>query len=748
MPATIEPPLPRGNPADQSTWQNVRTIEALERARQIRSTRQVEALTRYGQSFFEVSQDDLTKTENAVVLPDYQLRAGDQLNITTYNVKGGETQNQVTLDQNGEVYLPGAGPMNLAGLTPSAAQTAMDQRIQSRYPNMRVRMSMTQVRNIRVFLLGEINRPGGLLVNPSSTVLDALIAGGGPNEAGTYRKIQLQRNGAIIAHFDLYDLLIHGRQGSPRLLEGDRIFVPVSGPQVAISGEVFRPAIYELRGETTLAQLIRLAGGVRPEAYAANAQLERIANNTNRVIQDIPLERAARTRLQAGDFFIIQQVLDDLANGVYLDGAVRRPGWYSLRGGQMTVSQLIGLAQGLKEGAFSGHAELYRLDGPDQPIRVIGFELGLALMGDPKNDLKLQPQDRVIVSARTIAEFNRERVRIQGEVSRPGEYPRFANMRIRDLLYQAGGLTPTASTVAEIARRGKDGQLQIIPVNLETVLVSPDSPDNIALGDLDVLYVREELRAREWPAFVTIAGEVNKPGVYAIDPQRDTLRDVIARAGGLTDKAYPKGTVFTRNKADIMLPQHEELTELIFSNIETVARQIAAVEAARQNKASSTPASNLTSLAGDTAVSMPRVINRILATKRIPINLEYLLRTGKTDPGTRGGDIIFVPAEPTTVVVAGAVVNPSALLFRPGRRASDYIEHSGGFTKDADEDETYILRVNGEVLKSERVGSLEPGDVVLVPPRAIIAVPGAFERFLSILQVAVSGAAIWQLFTR
>lgn len=747
MPPTVTMPAPTGDPTAPD-WHDVKVIDPLRRAEGLRSTMRPRDLTRFGSSFFSQARDELTGDTDSLLKPDYLIHPGDQLTATAYNIKGGETTSQLQVDSNGRVLVPGVGEFLVGGMTSAQAQAGLENLIRRQLPNMRVRLDITYARKIRVFLLGSVAHPGGYLVNPDSTVIDALLAGGGPNQNGTYRSIQLQRYGRVIQTFDLYQLLISGKTQSPRLIEGDRVFVPAAGPQVSIAGPVNRPAIFELKGETTLAQLIKLAGGVRPEAYGGLVQLERISDNMERVIYDIPLKQAPRTRLKAGDYFLVREVLDELANGVYVDGAVQRPGWYSLRGAQR-VSQLLAQAQGMKDGAFPGHAEIYRLDAPDKPIKVIGIELDLALRGDPRYDIPLQKDDRVVVYDQKLATYNRERVRVQGEVTRPGEYTRYDSMKLRDLLYQAGGLTPNASGEAEVARRTPVG-LQTLVVNLDQVMMSPDAPDNLALSDLDTVMVRKSLNARLWPAYITLDGEVKKPGVYAVDPTKDTLQSVLARAGGLTENAYPAGAVFVRNKVDIMRPENERLSELIFINTEIIARQIASIQAATNNDA----AAALRLSAANAAINeegltaIPRVINRILATNRIPLDLADLLASGTGDPGVRDGDILVVPQAPTTVVVAGAVNLPSAVLYRPGTPAVDYIRVAGGRTKDAEEDEFFVMRANGEMLSGRDSDQLAPGDSVLVPPAALIAEPGAWERFLQVFQVAVGGIALWRIISR
>lgn len=745
MPPTVVPATPN---QDRATPTRVQA-GASQRDRRALSDEQLRGLKRFGESFFAQSKEELTRYAAGDVPSDYRLAPGDEIAVTTYNIKGGESISQQVIDQNGDVVLPGAGPVKIAGLTPSEGQSVLDGRMQAMLPNMRVKIAVGQVRQMRIFLLGDITRPGGLMVNPGSTFLDALLLGGGPNATGSYRKVQLQRGGQIIATFDLYKFLRDGKTSSPKLMEGDRIFVPLVGAQVSIAGAVNRPAIYELNGETTLAQLLRLAGGVLPDADRAGIQLERVTGNATRSLADVALKDAGQTRLKAGDIFWVREVLDDISNGISVEGAVKAPGFYPLTRG-MTVRDAIEIAKGLEDGAFAGHAEVYRSDGPDRAPRVIGFDLALAMRGDPRNDVRLQPDDRVLIYDRDTARFASDVVRVEGQVSRPGEYARYEGMRARDLIYQAGGLKPDASVYAEIARQTPDGTLEHLALNVPSLMGSSESPDNLILQDLDLLVIRKSMNTGMWPAFVTLEGEVAHPGVYPIDPRKDTLASVLARAGGLTPQAYPQGAFFVRQKGEIVFPEREEVTELVYLTTEIVARQIAAVEAEADNATAAALRMKLANAALDetSLATVPRVINRILATTRIPIDLAAVASTGTSDPGVRDGDILLVPARPTTVMVAGAVNLPIARVHKPGATAGDYIKGCGGRTKDADMDELFLMRANGEMWRIRDNQAVEAGDVVLVPPAAIVAEPGAWEKFLQVFQVAVGGVSLYRLIDR
>lgn len=741
-----EPPRPTLSPPQRRGLPGIRMMDTLEKERAQRRENDLKSLERFGSSFFERSLEELSDSDELTIPDDYRLVKGDQMNLTSYNVRGGETIDLAEVDEQGQFFLTGVGPVNVEGLTKSQVDTRLNAMLTSQFPNLRVRTTFVKVRKIRVFVLGEAVRPGGFLMNPNATVLDALLLAGGPADSGSYRKIRLERGGRPYAQFDLYDLLLNGKTGSPRLQHGDRIFVPLVGPEVAVAGEVMRPARYELRQEKTVGGVIALAGGLRPQAYKPLIKLERLAGNAKRQLIDLAFEEARSTPIHPGDFVYLAPVLEDLANGVYVEGAIKRPGWYQLTPG-MKVSSLVRQAEGLEDGAFAGLAELYRIDSPSEPLRMVGFDLGRALAGDPTQDLVLKSEDRVVVYSREQALVDKERVRIQGEIKQPGEYARFTNMKVKDLITLAGGVTPEASMEAEIARPMGQGKISLIPVDLDTILKSPESEANLVIRDLDTLVVRKEMRSRRWPASVTLVGEFKRPGVYSVDPDRETLADVVERAGGLSDLAYPRAAVFTRELPSLLAKEQNTLAKDVFADLQEIARQIALVENTRQGRRRIGVGGQVdfTQLSSS-AVAPPRKLDSILSTGRVPLELQEIIKNRQGDPRVKDGDMLFVPQQPEMVIVSGAVVLPSPMVWRPHRGVDEYIDLAGGFAEDAAHDKVLVLRVNGSLVRSERAGHLEPGDMILVPPKALVARPSAFEQFLNVLQVIANGAFIWRVF--
>lgn len=703
--------------------------------------RMAQKLSRFGENFFSRSTEE--GSSEVAVPHDYRLAPGDRLDVVIFNVRGGESTTPLVLDARGSAFVPGVGSVQLGGLTRDQAEGRIQGLMGSRFKNMRVRLELGKVAPLRVFVVGEARRPGGYLVNPGSTALDALLSAGGPSDRGSYRRVEVQRAGRTLAVLDLYDFLATGRPlHAPELQSQDRLFIPVSGTEVEVSGQVARPAIYELLHEKRLSQVLALAGGVSPDAYSPRLQVERVSKGKDRILLEVELARANATMLQPGDRVQVFSVLDDLTNGVYLDGQVERPGWYAWTRG-LTVSELLVRAQGLRPSASHGHAEIYR-GNPGRPTEVLGFRLDDALAR--RNDPALEPGDRLVVFAGAEVAFDSSKVQVRGAVSRPGEYQRYSGMRVADLLGRAGGVLPEAAVEAEIARTGPDGRVERLPIQVDQALATPTSSANLLLQDFDLLIVRPGLNARRYPATITLSGEVARPGEYSVDPATDTLADVIRRAGGLTGRAFPKGAIFLRHLPNLVAPENRDMASRVFVEIQTIARQVAAVELARDG---GSPADIVTAMggqpvaSGETSFLPPRVIDKILTTGRVPVNLAAVVDGDRgLDPGLRDGDILHVPEEPRTVVVSGAVAMPSALLHQRGWRYQDYIRRTGGYALDADEDKVLVMRVNGELMRAEQAGAIEPGDLLLVPPRAIVAEPDGYEIFLQALQIITNGAVL------
>lgn len=716
---------------------------------------------RYGKSFFQQSDlshltggssdSSLTQIQGIPPRESYLLRPGDRVKVVTYNVQGGQSESSVPLDANGVSFVEGLGPVPLSGMTADQAGQTLTSQISRTMPSFRIRVSLEAATQLRVFLVGEVQKPGVYYLNPGATALDALLVAGGPSQQGTFRRIELQRNGRKLSTIDLYAILAKGNfQASTILVDGDRIFIPARGEEVSVIGEVLRPALYELKNEQTLKQILALAGGVQPTAYSPSAQVQRLLKNRTRVLEDISLAKADKTRVFGGDKIVVKSLLPDFANGVYLDGAVQRPGWYSLTENS-TVALLLTRAEGLQKRPVARVANIYRTR-PGQPLEILNFDVLLAQTGETHNNLALQKGDRVVIHADESVHFQNRKVLVRGEVQAPGEYQRFEGMRVSDILAAARGVTPEATTV-EIARTHEDGQIEIIPVNLVEALANPMAMSNELLRDQDLIVVRPGANRRRYPATIAILGQVSRPGDYPFEATSTSLRDIMARAGGVLPTAYPNGAVLIRRKNEIVPYRDRIAAQDIFTTVQEVERQFALAEALRNGGPNGAEAlsqlsgqagrltNSLESLSSGGSVVPARAIDRILTSERVPIDFPSILE-GRTDMRIRDGDILYIPEVSSTVVVSGAVNLPTALAYTLNKSARWYIDQAGGFSPDANEDRVLVLRANGLLAAEGRSAFIEPGDLILVPPRAIVAEPSFWERFVQILQIGVNAAVL------
>jgi protein involved in polysaccharide export with SLBB domain len=596
---------------------------------------------------------------------------------------------------------------------------------------------MGQLRSIRVFVMGDVNRPGSYVVSSLATISSALYRSGGISEVGTLRDIQLKRQGRLVTNLDLYDLLLNGdTSDDEQLQQGDVIFVPPIGTTIGIGGEVRRPAIYETRRDLTLGAALRLAGGLSAEAYPEGSTLERIGDNRQRRVLSVDLNSDAGRAMpvQSGDTLMIPRVLPDLTDTVTLEGHVYRPGPYGWRPG-MRLSELIPSLQALRAGADPNYVLIRRETGDNLTITSLSADLARALAA-PQTDENVRLQARDTVHVFDLA-FGRQRViepillelkqqatydaayeevRIAGQVRAPGAYPLHPGMRISDLLRAGGNLDETAFTEeAELTRftviDGEYREKEVVPVDLAAVLRGDVNADT-------VLSAYDHLRISPVPDWnsdwsVTLEGEVRFPGEYQI-LRGETLSDVMARAGGLTNQAFPEGAVFLR----------EELRQREQEQIERLIRRMESDLASLSlQTAETTGAETL-----DLGQSLLNQLRETEATGRLVIDVEQVLSKSAAerrahDLELKDGDRLLIPGRSQSVTVLGEAQYPASHLFSPDLDRDGYIAKSGGLTRQADKGLIYVVRASGAVESGSRSRwfsrgvstDIRPGDTIVVP---------------------------------
>ncbi|MFB3814979.1 MAG: SLBB domain-containing protein [Terriglobales bacterium] len=498
-------------------------------------------LQRFGTQIFRNGTGNIENLPmDLPVGPDYILGPGDGLNIDVWGSVSDRLQRVV--DRQGEVTLPEVGSINAAGQSLAEVQRALESLLRSRFRNVQVAVSLTRVRTVRVYVVGDVERAGAYDISSLSTPLNALYVAGGPTDRGSLRTVRHYRGQQLVQEVDLYDLLLRGVRGTmERLQPGDTILVPPAGPEVTVQGMVRRPAIYELRQERSLAEVLALAGGVLPTGTLRHVEVERVESHQKRTMLSLDLPEQAddsaadrlvqEFQLQDRDVVRIAPILPYSDKTVFLDGHVVHPGKHSYREG-MTVADLIRSSSDLlPEPAV--HAEVIRLVPPEYRPVVLTFSVSPR---EGKVDpVPLKPFDTVRIFSRYDFE-DFPFVSVKGEVRNPGDHRINGELHVRDAVYLAGGLTNDALlSQAQIYRKLPDSNIQVFTVNLGEAMAGEPTA-NIALQPTDSLVIHANV-AKINPPRVFIFGEVASPGQY---PLSDGMRvsDLVRMAGGFTRGAY------------------------------------------------------------------------------------------------------------------------------------------------------------------------------------------------------------------
>jgi protein involved in polysaccharide export with SLBB domain len=693
----------------------------------------VAALKPYGYDLFNEAPSTFAPVTDVPVPADYVVGAGDELTVQLYGSTNRTSRLKVGND--GRINFPELGPISVGGKNFSAVQADLESRVSRQMIGVSASVSMGQTRAIRVFVLGEANSPGSYTVSGLSTMTTALFVSGGVKPIGSLRNVQLKRQGAVVRTLDVYDLLLKGDTGNDaKLMPGDVIYIPTVGATVAVEGEVKRPAIYELKGTQTAIDAVALAGGLTAEADTRKVSLTRIEGQRQRVVMEVNLNAtgSARTALRNGDALSIARVPPTLDSGITVDGHVYAPRSVAWRDG-LRLTDVINSVDDLKPNADIHYLLIRRELAPDRRVAVLSADLSKALAAPGGvADIALQARDRITVfdfetdRARVIkpildelrlqsqAARPTEVVKVAGRIKVPGEYPLEPEMRLSDLLRAGGNLQDSAfASSAELTRYvEKDGKrtTELIDIDLAAI-VRGDADANLQLQSFDLLNIKELPQWSEREE-VTLRGEVKFPGTYPIQ-RGETLRSVIARAGGLTDLAFSDGSVFTRD--DLKEREQQQLDLLatrMQGDIASLALQGAQANQSGAAQSLSVGQSLLTQLKSAKAVG------------RLVIDLDQVLAS---QPGSdrnvilRDGDTLTVPRQRQEVTVIGEVQTTTSHLYQQHLSRSDYIAQSGGITRKADDEQIYVVRANGSVVADTsnrwfRHGvEILPGDTIVVP---------------------------------
>lgn len=620
-------------------------------------------LPMYGYGLFNDVPDTFAPVENIPVSTDYPIGPGDEIVIKGWGQI--DINVRAVVNRNGEISLPKVGSVNVAGIRYHELQNYLKNAIGKVFRNFELNVTLGKLRSIQVFVVGQARRPGAYTVSSLSTLVNTLFASGGPSSKGSMRHIQVKRNGKVVADLDLYDLLLKGDKTKDiALLPGDVIYIPPIGQLVAIYGGVNNAAIYELENDkTTLADLIELSGGFTTTASGQKVKVERIEERKVRKVEEFQLDKAGLARMvRDGDLVQVFSIDARFDNAVTLRGNVADPGRYPWKEG-MRVKDLIPDMESLIA------PEYWRRQNQASQIKLVGQA---SLHADIKH---------------SIAEVNWD--------------------------------------YAIIERLKKDDLTTLlIPFNLGKAITVQDLGQNLLLqpGDTITIFSKNDIQVpvSKRSVYVRLEGEINKTGVYEALPG-ETLRQLVARVGGLTPNAYLFGAEFTRESVRVM--QQQKLKEMVDKMEEAVKRNLVNKDQAALTK----DEAESNRIQAESQAALIERLRKTQATGRVVLEIppvESAQMKDLPDLVLSDGDRFMVPVKPSVVSVMGMVYNENAFIYRFGKSVGDYINQAGGPTRDADESRMYVLRADGSVVSAQNSssvfnafsgGMLMPGDAVIVP---------------------------------
>jgi protein involved in polysaccharide export with SLBB domain len=682
----------------------------------------------FGSAFFDDGGNQPLAVENVPVAADYTVKPGDEIILRAWGSI--DVDYRSTVDRNGQLNLPKVGSFNVAGVKASDLEKHLRAQIGRLYTNFNLSVSLGQLRGVRVFVVGPAQRPGLYTLPSQSSMLSALAAAGGPAAQGSMRKVTLRRDNQVVTELDVYEFLVQGDKSKDvQLLSGDVVVIQPAGARVALTGAVDKPAIYELKTrDEPLRELLRYAGGTPVLANPNRAQLERIdatQAKAARFVEEFKLDADGLAKpLRDGDVLTLLPISPQFANAVTLKGHVAQPLRYPYRPG-MRIRDLIPDREALISPDFYRRKNLLVQVIEDEEDSGPNGRNGIPVARDTDpGALRGDPTRQTGTADRENGTASRTTPRRDGSTTTAGRDDRAAVERARKA--PAALFDELNWDYAVIERLNvADLSTQVIPFNLGRAVLHGDPAHDVELlpGDVVTVYSQKDVRvpvARQ-TRLVSVEGEVSAPGVYQLLPG-ETLKQLIDRVGGFTPQAYVYGLEFTREET--RQRQRENLNQAII-RLEALAATQSARDAA--NRRDDVTAASATVVSNAATQAQLTRLSRLQPNGRIALELTPATTTldGLPDVPLEHGDRISVPPRPGFVIVAGAVVNSNAFLWKPGRTAGDFLRLAGA-DEAADPSNMFILRADGTVAHAGdkrglfgRSGlesqEMQPGDALIVP---------------------------------
>lgn len=719
----------------------------------------------YGADLFRRVPSTFAPLEMAPVPPDYVIGPGDELRIRVWGQVN--TEANVRVDRGGDVYLPQIGPIHVAGLPFSALEAHLREAVSRVYKNFDLTADVGQIRSIQVYVTGAARRPGVYTLSALSTLVNAIFSSGGPSVMGSLRHIQVRRGGAVITNFDLYRLLLNGdRSKDVKLLDGDVIYIPPVGSQVAVTGSVAVPGIYELLDGESLGELLKDAGGVTALASDARISIERITDRRDRQAMEVANNTTGLSApIHNGDLIRVYSVVPMYRKTVTLRGNVANPGRFGWHPG-MRISDLIPdkdslltrnywwrRAQlGLPAPDFEPMQQLNYLHQPAQnfPVSVppAALENQSAATTSQQNQPGAKPESspqQQTQSSTPGAQTSQSQAAPGNESNRPlpaAQRASSASLAAEQTNINNATVPPTQRTdirlsapeiywdYAVIERIDPNTlKTKLIPFDLGKLVLQHDASQDLELQPNDVvtIFSQDDVRVpiADQTKLVRLEGEFVHAGIYSVMPG-ETLRELVARAGGFTPNAYLYGSEFTRESTRVM--QQARIDEYVASMNLSIQRGtlalVTAPAASPQDLASSAAAAGLER-------ELLATLKQIRATGRVVLQFKPNSTGLDTVPNIplENGDRFIVPSVPSSVNVVGAVYDQNSFLYAKGGRVGTYLHMAGGPNKDADRKHAFVIRADGEVISYDMARGpwgnefdrllMNPGDTIVVPDKTL-----------------------------
>ena len=694
----------------------------------------------YGSELFAAGTNSTGNAANKVIATplNYEIGPKDVIKLVVYGVQ--EYSSDLIVSKEGKIQVDNVGQIKVAGLSIEAAKTRIKQQMAATaYSSLargesKLDISLGDIRTIHITVIGGY-KSGTYNVSSLSNVISALSEAGGPNTIGSYREIEVIRNNKIFTKVDLYRFLQYGDQSQNiGLKDNDIIRVPAYKNRVELTGEVKRPGIFEVIGNENFSQILEYAGGFSDNAYSAMVKIIQ-KNDKEKSVKDLSKAEFTKYQPQSGDVVSISKIINRYQNRVLLSGAVYRPDVYELQAG-MRIADLISKADGLKEDAFIGRAQLIRTK-PNLLKEMISINLSKALEKNITENILLQREDELYINS--ILEIRDSlKVDLFGEVKTVGSFNYIDSMTVKDIILMAGGFTYAANKNIEVARLVQYGDkvennqvTKIFKTEINGDLSFNPGQENIVLQPLDVITITKKV-GYTLPEVITISGQVQSTGKYTLSSRVERVSDIVKRAGGLIGEAYGEGAYIKRKRFDIdSLKSDETKTSIELA----YTRKFKAQQEASKNSILNTPSA--TSAMGTTDIDLnPQAKgNKLKDTLnalfkdieedyyQIAIDINYIMQHpgSELDLVLRSKDEIVIPKMDNRVKISGGVLRPTNIVYREGLTVGECISAAGGISEYAKRGRAYVIYANGKSNRTKMFGifrvnpSIRPGAEVVIP---------------------------------